>query len=76
MLGEHQRFLRAAFAEHGGREVHTEGDAFFVAFARASDAIAAAVAAQRAPASQDWPEGADVRVRMGVHTGEAEGPDG
>jgi predicted ATPase/class 3 adenylate cyclase len=71
VLGEHQRLLRAAFAEHDGREVHTEGDAFFVAFARASDAIAAAVKAQRALASQDWPEGADVRVRMGVHTGEA-----
>jgi predicted ATPase/class 3 adenylate cyclase len=72
VLGEHQRLLRAAFAEHDGREVHTEGDAFFVAFARASDAIAAAVKAQRALASQDWPEGVDVRVRMGVHTGEAE----
>jgi class 3 adenylate cyclase len=72
VLGEHQRLLRAAFDEHDGREVHTEGDGFFVAFARASDAIAAAVSAQRALASQRWPEGVDVRVRMGVHTGEAE----
>jgi len=72
VLGEHQRLLRAAFAEHDGREVDTEGDAFFVAFARASDAIAAAVRAQRALASHGWPEGADVRVRMGVHTGEAQ----
>jgi predicted ATPase/class 3 adenylate cyclase len=72
LLGEHQRLLRAAFDEHGGREVHTEGDAFFVAFARAGDAIAAAVSAQRALASARWPEGADVRVRIGVHTGEAE----
>ena len=72
VLGEHQRLLRAAFDAHDGREVHTEGDAFFVAFARASDAIAAAVSAQRALASQRWPEGVDVRVRMGVHTGEAE----
>ena len=47
VLAEHQRLLRAAFDEHDGREVHTEGDAFFVAFARASDAIAAAVSAQR-----------------------------
>jgi class 3 adenylate cyclase len=46
MLGDHQRLLRAAFDEHGGREVHTEGDAFFVAFARASDAIAAALSEQ------------------------------
>jgi predicted ATPase/class 3 adenylate cyclase len=72
VLGEYQRLLRAAFDEHDGREVHTEGDAFFVAFARASDAIAAAVGAQRSLASQRWPEGVDVRVRMGVHTGEAE----
>jgi predicted ATPase/class 3 adenylate cyclase len=72
VLGEHQRLLRAAFDDHDGREVHTEGDAFFVAFARASDAIAAAVSAQRSLASQRWPQGVDVRVRMGVHTGEAE----
>ena len=72
VLAQHQRLLRAAFTEHDGREVHTEGDAFFVAFARAGDAIAAAVSAQRALASQRWPEGVDVRVRIGVHTGEAE----
>jgi class 3 adenylate cyclase len=72
VFGEHQRLLRAAFGEHGGCEVGTEGDAFFVAFARASDAIAAAVTAQRSLASQRWPEGVEVRVRMGVHTGEAE----
>jgi predicted ATPase/class 3 adenylate cyclase len=72
LLGEHQRLLRAAFDEHDGREVHTEGDGFFVAFARASDAIAAAVSAQRSLACGRWPEGVQVRVRMGVHTGEAE----
>jgi predicted ATPase/class 3 adenylate cyclase len=72
VLAEHQRLLRAAFDEHGGREVHTEGDAFFVAFARASDAIAAAASAQRSLASRRWPDGVEVRVRMGVHTGEAE----
>jgi predicted ATPase/DNA-binding SARP family transcriptional activator len=71
VLGEHHRVLRAAFDDHDGREVQTEGDAFFVAFARASDAIAAAVAGQRALASHPWPEGVDVCVRMGVHTGEA-----
>jgi predicted ATPase/class 3 adenylate cyclase len=75
VLGDHHRLLRAAFAEHHGCEVHTEGDAFFVAFARAGDAIAAAVSAQRALASQRWPEGVDVRVRIGVHTGEAEVSD-
>ena len=72
VLAEHQRLLRAAFDEHDGREVHTEGDAFCVAFARASDAIAAAVSAQRALAAQRWPEGVEVGVRMGVHTGAAE----
>ncbi len=72
VLGEHQRLLRAAFDQYEGREVHTEGDAFFVAFARASDAIAAAVRAQRALASRRWPESVEVRVRMGLHTGEAE----
>jgi class 3 adenylate cyclase len=72
VLAEHQRVLRAAFDDHDGREDYTEGDGFFVAFVRASDAIAAAVSAQRALASRRWPEGVDVRVRMGVHTGEAE----
>jgi predicted ATPase/class 3 adenylate cyclase len=71
LLAEHQKVLRAAFDEHDGHEVHTEGDAFFVAFARASDAVAAAVAGQRRLASRRWREGLDVRVRMGIHTGEA-----
>ncbi len=64
VLAEHRRLLRDAFARHRGVEVDTQGDAFFVAFARASDALAAADAAQRALA--DGP----VRVRIGVHTGE------
>jgi predicted ATPase/class 3 adenylate cyclase len=63
-LSEHRRRLRAAFAAHRGVEVDTQGDAFFVAFERASDAVAAAGDAQRALA--DGP----TRVRMGLHTGE------
>src|SRR5919199_1252587 len=63
-LHEHRRRLRAAFAEHEGVEVDTQGDAFFVAFARASEAVDAAKEAQRALA--DGP----IRVRMGLHTGE------
>ena len=63
-LQEHRRRLRAAFADHAGVEVDTQGDAFFVAFARASDAVAAAADGQRALA--DGP----IRVRMGLHTGE------
>jgi class 3 adenylate cyclase len=72
VLDDHHRTLRAAIEEHGGQEGHTEGDAFFVAFARATDAISAAVAAQRALTAHPWPAGVDLRVRMGLHTGEAE----
>src|SRR6476661_3866400 len=64
LLGEHRRALRGAFARHGGVEVDTQGDAFFVAFARATDALAAAAAGQEALG------GGPIRVRMGLHTGE------
>src|SRR5713101_4953108 len=70
VLAECRHLLRAAFQEWGGHEVDTQGDAFFVAFARATDAVLAAVDAQRALAAHPWPEGAAVRVRMGLHTGE------
>jgi class 3 adenylate cyclase/tetratricopeptide (TPR) repeat protein len=70
VVSRHDRLVRAACARHGGREVNTQGDAFFVAFARAGDAVAAAVRAQRALAAERWPDGASVRVRMGLHTGE------
>jgi alpha-glucoside transport system substrate-binding protein len=70
VLAEHQRILRACFDAHHGREVDTQGDSFFVAFARAGDAVASAVAAQRALQAHAWPDGAGVRVRMGVHSGE------
>ena len=64
LLGEHRRLVRDAFHRHGGVEVDTQGDAFFVAFARASDAVAAAADAQAAL------DGGPIRVRMGIHTGE------
>src|SRR5438128_9256951 len=70
VLAESQHLLRAAFRTFGGHEVDTQGDAFFVAFARASDAIAAAANAQRALFAHAWPEDLVVRVRMGLHTGE------
>jgi class 3 adenylate cyclase/DNA-binding NarL/FixJ family response regulator len=70
VLVEHQRLLRQAFADAGGRELDTQGDAFFVVFERAKDAVAAALAAQRALARHSWPDGVKVRVRMGLHTGE------
>jgi predicted ATPase/class 3 adenylate cyclase len=66
---EHHRVVRAACAAHSGREVDTAGDSFFVAFARAAEAVAVAAQAQRALATHAWPEGAAVRVRMGLHTG-------
>ncbi|MGI8554379.1 MAG: ATP-binding protein, partial [Dehalococcoidia bacterium] len=70
LLAEHHHLLREAFAAYGGAEVDTQGDAFFVAFSRASDALAGAVAAQRALAAHPWPAGVGVRVRMGLHTGQ------
>jgi predicted ATPase/class 3 adenylate cyclase len=72
VVGRHDRLVRAACAGRGGREVNTQGDAFFVAFARARDAVAAAVQVQRGLAAESWPEGASVRVRIGLHTGEPE----
>jgi class 3 adenylate cyclase len=76
VLSEHHRLLRAAFQPWGGHEIDTAGDSFFVSFPLASHALAAAVAAQRALAAHRWPEGASVRVRMGLHTGEASPADG
>ncbi|MBA3366166.1 MAG: hypothetical protein H0U03_10350 [Actinobacteria bacterium] len=70
VLATHRGLLRAAFAEHGGTEVDTQGDAFFVAFGRARDAVAAAIAGQRALADHPWLDDAPVSVRMGLHTGE------
>ena len=77
-LGEHyttvladcRHLLRRAFAQHHGHEVDTQGDAFFVVFARASDAVTAAVTIQRLLSDHAWPQGVSVRVRIGLHTGE------
>src|SRR5260370_26692534 len=70
VLAQCRQLLYAAFQRFHGHEVDTQGDSFFFAFARATDAISAAVAAQGILASHTWPEGAAVRVRMGLHTGE------
>jgi class 3 adenylate cyclase len=70
VLHEHNRLLREAWAAHGGYEVSTEGDAFFVTFDEPSKALGAALDAQRSLTSHEWPEGSEVRVRMGIHTGE------
>ncbi len=76
LLDVHHRLLRDVWTRHRGVEVLTEGDAFFVAFANASDAIAAAVDGQRALAGADWPTDDPVQVRMGIHTGYARPVDG
>lgn len=68
-LDLHRRLLRAAFEGHGGYEVDYEGDAFFVAFANAGDAAAAAAESQQALGAAEWAGGLPIRVRMGIHTG-------
>ncbi len=70
LLADQRRILREAFANWNGQEVDTQGDAFFVAFPRATQAVCAAVEIQRALSAHDWSSGAEVRVRMGLHTGE------
>ena len=71
VLAEHRRLVRAAVAAHGGHEVDAQGDAFFVAFGGAKQAVLCALEVQRALAGHDWPAGARVRVRIGIHTGQA-----
>ena len=70
VLADQHALLQGLFLQHGGQVVDTQGDALFVAFPRAKDALAAAIAAQRALTRHRWPGEADVRVRMGLHTGE------
>jgi class 3 adenylate cyclase len=70
IVDDHHRIMRAEMETHSGTEIDTQGDAFFFSFIRAKDAATAAVEAQRALAAHEWPGGAPVRVRMGLHTGE------
>ncbi len=77
ILEQHHGLVREAFARCGGHEVGTQGDAFFVVFLDAGGALTAAVNVQRAVAAHAWPTGTQIRVRMGLHTGEpALGPGG
>src|ERR687888_168387 len=76
VLTDHARLVREAGRRHGGTEVDTQGDAFFIAFTRARDAVSAATAIQRGHAARDWPWRGDVRVRIGVHTGEPDVREG
>jgi predicted ATPase/class 3 adenylate cyclase len=67
---DHAAIVRQAIARRGGVEVSTAGDSFFVVFAEAAGAVAAAVDANRDLAAHDWPDGAEIRIRSGLHTGE------
>ena len=72
LLSEHRRIVRAAVERAGGIEHGTEGDSFFLTFDSPTAALAAAVEAQRAIETHEWPDGLRVRVRMGVHLGEVQ----
>jgi YVTN family beta-propeller protein len=76
VLAQHQSLLRAAFAANAGEEIDTQGDSFFVAFSRPRDALLAAVEGQMALRSHRWPEGVEINVRMGIHTGQAAKSEG
>ncbi len=71
LLARHDELIRSACAG-GGTEVGTEGDSFFAVFGTAGDAVEAAIRVQRAIAAEPWTRGAEVKVRIGIHTGEAE----
>ncbi len=76
LLDQHHRLLRDVWTRHRGVEVQTEGDAFFVAFESASDALSAAIDGQRALAAAAWPGDLVLQVRMGLHTGYARPVEG
>ena len=71
VLADHQRLLREAFERAGGNEVDSQGDSFFFCFRHARDAVQAAADGQRALLTHPWPDEGEVRVRIGIHTGEA-----
>jgi class 3 adenylate cyclase len=70
VLRMHRRLVRDILAAANGVEIDSQGDAFFFAFSRARDAVEGAVEVQRAHARHAWPDGTEVRVRIGLHTGE------
>jgi DNA-binding NarL/FixJ family response regulator/class 3 adenylate cyclase len=76
VLADHRRLVREAVAATGGHEVDSRGDEFFLAFPEAGAAVGAAVALQQSLAAHDWPAGVQVRVRVGLHTGQPTLRDG
>src|SRR5262245_31934622 len=75
-LARHDTLVRKAVDRHDGHVFATGGDGFAVVFARAGDAVAAALEAQAALGAEEWPADATIRVRMGLHTGEVVERDG
>jgi len=71
VLERHNAILREAIRGAEGHELATQGDSFFCVFTQPAHAVRAAVQAQRALADSPWPAGGAIRVRMGMHTGEA-----
>ena len=71
-LARHDALLRQCIAAHRGQVFKTAGDSFCTVFATATDAINAALAAQRALHAEPWPENSTIRARMALHTGAAE----
>jgi predicted ATPase/class 3 adenylate cyclase/DNA-binding XRE family transcriptional regulator len=71
LLADHHALVRSVLAAHGGRELNTLGDGFFAAFASPRACVAAVIQMQQVLEGHAWPAGERVRVRMGVHTGEA-----
>jgi len=71
VLVDHHRIIRAGLSAHGGKEIDTQGDGFFAVFSSPSACVAAVIEMQRAISAHQWPAGEQVRVRMGVHSGEA-----
>jgi class 3 adenylate cyclase len=69
-LATYRHIVRAAIADAKGQEIDTQGDSFFVVFERSGDALEAAIEAQRGLTQADWPESAELRARIGIHTGE------
>lgn len=71
LLADHHRIIRNSLRSHDGVEQGTEGDSFFATFTSPSAGVAAAIEMQRALTDHEWPAGEQLRVRMGIHTGEA-----
>ncbi len=71
VLADHRSLIRSGLTAHGGREVDTQGDGLFAVFSSPSACLAAVIDMQKALETHAWPGGEHVRVRMGIHTGEA-----